>query len=291
MTGRVTLGAAFVSMLLLASAAARSQAEISSLTGIIEGHEVGGMTVDWTGSIYSADFGDIVWRLTPEGERREFASGLYGTSGNAIDHQGMLLQSSFYGDTISRIDRKGQARPFVSVQRRRVFLWCDELQCWHCSQRALCMPEATIPKHLPSAHRRLRAVLDRAIQRRLRTMRNIGCWRPAWYAALFAMTCVSAAGAAAAEPGARARQLAEPRAAVRERRGDDCRRGAQALRPAPICRAGSRRRARTGTGTARKALRSRSDRRASRRPLAGHTSREPTPASPDPKHLRATTCP
>jgi len=115
MTGlRVTLGATFVSMLLLASAAARSQAEISSLTGIIEGHEVGGMTVDWTGSIYSADFGDIVWRLTPEGERREFASGLYGTSGNAIDHQGMLLQSSFYGDSISRIDRKGQAWPFVT---------------------------------------------------------------------------------------------------------------------------------------------------------------------------------
>lgn len=99
---------------LLASAAARSEAEIRALTGIIEGYEVGGMAVNWTGSIYSSDLGDVVWRLTPEGERREFASGLYGTFGNAIDHQGMLLQSSFYGDAITRIDRKGQTRPFVT---------------------------------------------------------------------------------------------------------------------------------------------------------------------------------
>jgi hypothetical protein len=111
---RVALAAGFVSALLLASVSARAQTEIRSLTGIIEGHEVGGVTIDMIGNIYAADFGDIVWKLTPEGERREFASGLYGTAGNAIDNQGNLLQSSFYGDAITKIDRKGQATPFVT---------------------------------------------------------------------------------------------------------------------------------------------------------------------------------
>lgn len=111
---RVTFAAGFVSALLLSSFGARAQVEIRSLTGIIEGHEVGGVTIDMIGNIYAADFGDVVWRLTPEGERRELASGMYGTSGNAIDHEGNLLQASFYGDAITRIDRKGQATPFVT---------------------------------------------------------------------------------------------------------------------------------------------------------------------------------
>jgi hypothetical protein len=27
------------------------------------------------GNIYAADFGDVVWKVTPEGERTEFATG------------------------------------------------------------------------------------------------------------------------------------------------------------------------------------------------------------------------
>src|SRR5207244_11059112 len=38
----------------------------------------------------------------------------YGASGNAIDHEGNLLQSNFYGDSITKIDRKGQAQPFAT---------------------------------------------------------------------------------------------------------------------------------------------------------------------------------
>ena len=49
-----------------------------------------------------------------EGERRVFASGLYGASGNAIDNQGNLLQANFYGDSITRIDRRGEAKAFAS---------------------------------------------------------------------------------------------------------------------------------------------------------------------------------
>lgn len=103
-----------IAALILASVCARAQVEIRSFTGNIEGHEVGGVTIDMIGNVYAADFGDIVWRITPEGERRELALGMYGTSGNAIDNQGNLLQASFYGDAITRIDRKGQATPFVT---------------------------------------------------------------------------------------------------------------------------------------------------------------------------------
>ena len=66
------------------------------------------------GDLYVADFGETVWKITLEGERRVFATGLYGASGNAIDNQGNLLQANFYGDSLTRIDRKGEAKPFAS---------------------------------------------------------------------------------------------------------------------------------------------------------------------------------
>src|SRR5215510_14381718 len=95
--------------LLLTSASAHAQAAIHPITGIIEGHQVGGVTIDLVGNLYVADFGDVVWKITPEGERHEFATGFYGASGNAIDNEGNLLQSNFYGDFITKVDRKGQA--------------------------------------------------------------------------------------------------------------------------------------------------------------------------------------
>lgn len=111
---RRRLTAGFVTALLAASPSAVAQPEIRALTGIIEGHEVGGVAIDMIGNVYSADLGDIVWRITPEGQRAELASGMYGTSGNAIDNQGHLLQASFYADTITRIDRNGRATPFAT---------------------------------------------------------------------------------------------------------------------------------------------------------------------------------
>jgi len=100
--------------LLIGAGTARAQPTIRSFTGILDGHNVGGVTTDLVGNIYVADFGDFVWKITPEGEREVFASGLYGASGNAIDAEGNLLQSSFYGNSISKIDRKGGAMPFVT---------------------------------------------------------------------------------------------------------------------------------------------------------------------------------
>src|SRR5204862_3181971 len=104
----------FVLALLFAAASTRAQTKIRSLTNVIDGHAVGGVTIDLVGNIYVADFGDVVWKITPEGKRHVFASGLYGASGNAIDKEGNLLQSNFYGDSITKIDRKGQAQPFAT---------------------------------------------------------------------------------------------------------------------------------------------------------------------------------
>jgi sugar lactone lactonase YvrE len=111
---RVPRNATFVSALLVAAASARAQPKIRAFSEVIEGHQVGGVTIDAIGNIFVADFGEVVWKLTPEGERHEFASGFYGASGNAIDKQGNLLQASFYGDSITLLDRKGQAKPFVT---------------------------------------------------------------------------------------------------------------------------------------------------------------------------------
>jgi DNA-binding beta-propeller fold protein YncE len=104
----------FVLALLFAAVSVRAQTKIRSLTNVIEGHAVGGVTTDLLGNVYVADFGEFVWKITPEGERQIFASGLYGASGNAIDNEGNLLQSNFYGNSIIKIDRKGQAKPFVT---------------------------------------------------------------------------------------------------------------------------------------------------------------------------------
>ena len=98
----------------LTAANVRAATEIRALTEVIEGHQVGGVTADMVGDLYVADFGETVWKISMEGERRVFASGLYGASGNAIDNQGNLLQANFYGDSITRIDRRGEAKAFAS---------------------------------------------------------------------------------------------------------------------------------------------------------------------------------
>ncbi len=102
-----------MSALLFSPSLARAETEIHSLTEVIRPQH-GGVTVDSLGNIYVADFGDVVWKITPDGQRPEFATGLYGASGNAIDKDGNLLQSNFYGDSIAKIDRKGQMTPFIT---------------------------------------------------------------------------------------------------------------------------------------------------------------------------------
>lgn len=68
---------------------------------------VGGVAVDALGFIYVADFRETVYRVQPDGRSRVFATGLYGSSGNTVDADGNLIQSSFNGGTLTRFDRHG----------------------------------------------------------------------------------------------------------------------------------------------------------------------------------------
>jgi len=68
--------AASVGIWALLAANADAAIEIHALTEVIEGHQVGGVTVDMVGDLYVADFGETVWKITMEGERRVFATGL-----------------------------------------------------------------------------------------------------------------------------------------------------------------------------------------------------------------------
>ena len=75
---------------------------------------LGGIAVDQLGFVYVANFADAVWRVAPDGEVKLLADSLYGSSGNAVDAQGNLLQASFIGNTVSRIYRDGRVETIVS---------------------------------------------------------------------------------------------------------------------------------------------------------------------------------
>jgi DNA-binding beta-propeller fold protein YncE len=114
MNPRRTRASLIILALTLDVATGRTQVSIRALTDTIRGHNVGGVTIDLVGNIYVADFGDLVWKITPDGTRSVFAEGLYGASGNAVDNDGSLLQANYYGNSITRIDRRGQTTAFVT---------------------------------------------------------------------------------------------------------------------------------------------------------------------------------
>ena len=97
------------------AAQAASDAEIRAFTDSISNHSVGGVAIDLVGNLYVADFEETVFKITPNGERTVFATGLYGASGNAVDRRGNLLQSSYYADTVTLVDRAGHSVPFATT--------------------------------------------------------------------------------------------------------------------------------------------------------------------------------
>lgn len=104
--------------LLAAPSMARAQLTDSVTTVYVtdtipEHGAVGGVVVDALGYVYSADFRNAVWRLSPDGELTKFADGLYGASGNAIGPRGFLYQSSFNGNFVSRISRTGEVESWA----------------------------------------------------------------------------------------------------------------------------------------------------------------------------------
>jgi len=109
-------GWSFVCALVLLAATptlAQPAVEVTTLVPELDG-AVGGVAVDKLGYVYVADFGSKVWRVSPWGDVEIFVDGLYGTSGNAIDGEGNLLQSSFHGDHLDRVRRDGGVERIAS---------------------------------------------------------------------------------------------------------------------------------------------------------------------------------
>ncbi len=76
--------------------------------------QLGGVAVDRLGFIYVANFRDALFRISPDdGTVTTLTRALYGSSGVAIEPNGDILQSNFFGNTISRIRRTGDVEPFA----------------------------------------------------------------------------------------------------------------------------------------------------------------------------------
>ena len=71
---------------------------------------IGGVTVDAQGRVYVATFRDSVYRIELDGTRTLLNDTLGNASGNAIDHNGDLLQADFKRDKLYRILEDGTRR-------------------------------------------------------------------------------------------------------------------------------------------------------------------------------------
>lgn len=86
------------------------------VTTLVAAHEgwVGGVTTDQVGYVYIADFVNTIWRFNPaNGHMERFSDGYYGASGITLDRKGNLYQASYYGHSISRLNRNGISEMFV----------------------------------------------------------------------------------------------------------------------------------------------------------------------------------
>ena len=92
---------------------AEASVQVKTVAGPLAGG-TGGVAVDALGFVYVADFGEKVWKISPEGEVEIFVDSLYGTSGNTIDAEGNLLQSNFFAGTVSKIARDGTVSTLAS---------------------------------------------------------------------------------------------------------------------------------------------------------------------------------
>jgi sugar lactone lactonase YvrE len=85
---------------------------VRTLTDTLPG-AVGGLAADRGGTLYVADFGDRIWKITMTGEVSVLTEGMYGASGNAVDSKGRILQANFHGDFIARVERDGRYEVFA----------------------------------------------------------------------------------------------------------------------------------------------------------------------------------
>ena len=115
-----------------------------TVTTVVESHfgAIGGLIVDQLGYIYVADFWETVWRVDPNvPEVEAWAVGFYGSSGNTLDEHGNLYQSSFYGNYVSRISRRGEVSIVVDENLNGpvglVFGEAEELYICSCNDRTI----------------------------------------------------------------------------------------------------------------------------------------------------------
>ncbi len=106
-----------IAFIFLISTLIHSQ-QVTTLTGQLNAS--GGLSVDSSGNIYVANFGETlsgggeeVYKISPDGEVEVFATGLNGASGNFY-YDGFLYQSNINSGVISRIDANGNVENISS---------------------------------------------------------------------------------------------------------------------------------------------------------------------------------
>lgn len=111
-----------------------SAGNVTTLLDDIDGG-TGGLNIDSSGNLYTADFGSRLngtgtrgthlYKVSPEGKSELFCDELFGGSGNTFDSEGNLFQSSIRGGFVSKIDSDGNAAVFAKGFRAPVGLVFD----------------------------------------------------------------------------------------------------------------------------------------------------------------------
>lgn len=110
-----------LSPLVAASAHGDPGGRVSTLAQVPGG--TGGLVVDSKGTLFSAEFGDLLgdrenpgtrlFRVTADGEVEVFAKGFEGASGVAINGEGEMFQANIRGGYISRVAESGEISEFA----------------------------------------------------------------------------------------------------------------------------------------------------------------------------------
>jgi len=93
---------------------AESMGTVSVFVNSLNGIGGGGLAVDALGNVYVSDFGETLWKISPDGKARIFATGFYGAAGTAVDSRGNLYETNFFGNTISKVNRAGEVTTYVA---------------------------------------------------------------------------------------------------------------------------------------------------------------------------------